>query len=567
MLVRSILIMIVCCLCSSPATAADHPALFRCGTHAPSVTPATVRRPAETGGIYLPAAGVLRVLIVFVSFPDDETPHPYWPAHQPPDSMHRFIDPDTITHSTNAFNLTNYFRQMSLGAFHVIGDAVWVETAHSREEYRNSGSYGAANMAVLPEKVDPLVDFSRYDNWTRSGDYSHVNAPDSIVDMVIMVWRTTMWGYLGEASLGYKPAIPADGKWIAMGYPAFYPQPVGSGVTCEYPYGDTPTHVMRTMVHEMSHWLLGIFHPYNGSKPDGKFQYWGMLCNGERVSSCANTYDREQLGWIAPAVLHSGSTVQLADFVTTGAAGKFHPPSGEPGEYIYLENHQGLSVFDDVTLNPADRGVWVLHQQGPYVEMDNIRIRPADGDWRWKVEKGGAPCYGATVPVFSRGEPDVSAGLSHRDQIPTPSSLVIGWWHTGTMLARSTVELTSVVKDFVVPLTPPTRSSPPPVTRRHTPGHALPPDLHSKSPGCRMVSRHVRWQMTLSRFPRHADIWVHRPPVRCRARTHLPGDRNGMQANPWRATSSGRSSSGRWVQTAGGQRCMPEACSPGPIRP
>ena len=419
---RLILIMILCCcLGRSTTQAADHPELFRCGARG---TSATVRRTAETGGIYLPAAGVLRVLIVFVSFPDDETPHPYWPAHQPPDSMHRFIDPDTITHATNAFNLTNYFRQMSLGAFHVIGDAVWVETAHSREEYRNSGSYGAANMAVLPEKVDPLVDFSRYDNWTRSGDYSHVNAPDSIVDMVIMVWRTTMWGYLGEASLGYKPAIPADGKWIAMGYPAFYPQPVGSGVTCEYPYGDTPTHVMRTMVHEMSHWLLGIFHPYNGSKPDGKFQYWGMLCNGERVSSCANTYDREQLGWITPAVLHSGSTVQLADFVTTGAAGKFHPPSGEPGEYIYLENHQGLSVFDDVTLNPADRGVWVLHQQGPYVEMDNIRIRPADGDWRWKVEKGGAPCYGATVPVFSRGEPDVSAGLSHRDQIPTPSSLV-----------------------------------------------------------------------------------------------------------------------------------------------
>ena len=181
---------------------------------------------------------------------------------------------------------------------------------------------------------------------------------------------------------------------------------------------------MRTMVHEMSHWLLGIFHPYNGSKPDGKFQYWGMLCNGERVSSCANTYDREQLGWIAPTFLHSGTTVHLADFVTTGAAGKFHPPAGEPDEFIYLENHQGLSVFDDVTLNPEDRGVWVLHQQGPYVEMDNLRIRPVDGDWHWKVGSTGSACFGATVPVFSRGEPDVSTGLSHRDQIPTPSSLV-----------------------------------------------------------------------------------------------------------------------------------------------
>jgi hypothetical protein len=420
--VRSIIVMIVCCsFCSLSAPAADHTGPFRCGTRAGSVS---VQRTAETGGIYLPSSGVLRVLIVFASFADDETPHPYWHAHQPPDSMARFIDPDTTTGSTDAFNLTHYFRQMSLGKLQVIGDAVWVESSHSQEEYRNSGSYGAANMAVLPEKVDPIIDFSRYDNWTKLGDYSHVNVPDSIVDMVIMVWRTTMWGYLGEASLGYKPAIPVDGKRIEMGYPAYYPQPIGSGVTCEYPYGDDPSRVMRTMVHEMSHWLLGIFHPYNGLKPDGKFQYWGMLCNGERISACANTYDREQLGWIVPTVLDPGTTVRLADFVTTGAAGKFHPPSGEPQEFLYLENHQGLSVFDDVTLNSADRGVWVLHQQGPYVEMDNLRILPSDGDWQWSGGTVPSACFGSAVPVFSRGEPDVGAGLSHRDQIPTSTSLL-----------------------------------------------------------------------------------------------------------------------------------------------
>lgn len=408
-------------LLSRPASAADHPHTRQCGTH----PAATLLRTADgDGGIYLPSAGVLRILIVFASFPDDTTAHAYWPARQAPLFMNSFIDPDTVTRSTGPFNLTHYFRQMSLGKLHVIGDAVWVESQHSQEEYRASGSYGAANMAIIPESVDPVVDFSRYDSWTRTANYTHVNAPDSIVDMVVMVWRTTMWGYLGEASLGYKPAIPADGKRIAMGYPAYLPMPVGSGVTCEYPYGDTPVRVMRTMVHELSHWLLGIFHPYNGSKPDGKFQYWGMLCNGERMSGCANTYDRASLGWITPRVVQPPATITLGDFITTGDAARYHPPGGDPDEYIYCENHQGLSVFDDVTAEAADRGVWLLHQQGPYIEMDNLRILPADGMWQWSVAGPPTSCFGTTVPVYTRGAPDILTGYSHRDQIPTPASLV-----------------------------------------------------------------------------------------------------------------------------------------------
>jgi M6 family metalloprotease-like protein len=396
----------------------------QCGTTA---LPGSSQPLDETGGIYITSKGTLRVLVVFASFPDDETPHPYWPAHNPPLFMQQFIDPDTGTHSQNSFNLTNYFRQMSLGQFHVVGEAVWVESAHSQEEYRN-GSYGRANTDVLPRQVDSLVDFSKYDQWTRLADFSHANTPDGAVDMIIMVWRTTMFEYLGEASLGYKPAIMADGKRIDMGYPMSVPLPAGSGVTCEYPYGDSPQQVMRTMAHEVGHWLLGGFHPYNGLKPDGKHQFWGILCAGQRLSSCANAYDRERLGWITIPELPPDHNVSLADFVTTGSAYKYHPPAGEPREYFYMENHQQLSVFDDVTANPRDKGVWILHQQGPYAEMDNLRITASDGYWRWENSRSTAACFSQTLPVFRKVLPRVQAGESHRDQIPTPSS-VVDWMY------------------------------------------------------------------------------------------------------------------------------------------
>lgn len=374
-------------------------------------------------GTHITANGTLRILVVFASFPDDEKVHPYWPAHQPPLFMDQFIDPDTTVHSQSPLNLTNYFNQMSLGKFHLIGEAIWVQSWHSQTEYAN-GSYGRANWSVLQESVDPIVDFSRYDNWTNQSNYLNTNAPDSIVDMIIMVWRTTVFDYVGEASLGYKTGFVVDGKRIEMGFPERPDFPRGSGVTCEFPYSDTPQRLLRTMVHEFGHWLLGGPHPYNSATLDGKHQYWGILCAGQRVSSCANSYERERLGWVSVPDVLPNSDIVLPDYVTTGVSHRYHPPSGDPLEYLYLENHQRQSVFDDVTGNPDDRGLWILHQEGPYIESDNLRIMASDGNWSWSNPGTTTACFSAGLPIFTRGDPGVLTGLSHRDQIPNGSSAV-----------------------------------------------------------------------------------------------------------------------------------------------
>jgi M6 family metalloprotease-like protein len=377
----------------------------------------------DVGGKHITARGTLRILIVFASFPDDETPHPFWPAHQPPLFMEQFIDPDTLRRSTGPFNLTHYFREMSLGQFALIGDVLWVESARSVSEYSSSGSYGHANSDLIRDRLDSLVDFSQYDRWARLGDFSTLNAPDGVVDMMVIVWRTTIYGYLGEASLGYKPAIPVDGKRIEMGFPENFLVSQGSGVTCEYPYSDSPGRTMQTMVHEFGHWLLGGPHPYS-TQLASKHQYWGILCAGQRLSSCVNAYERERLGWITVPEIDPDRDISLGDFVRTGAALKYHPANGDPLEYFYVENHQKLSIFDDATLNPDDRGVWILHQQHPYMELDNLRIRPSDGNWKWENEGAGPACFGQDLPLFRRGVPRVMAGESHRDQIPTQTSSV-----------------------------------------------------------------------------------------------------------------------------------------------
>ncbi len=412
--------LIVCMVAFSSIASADDTVWMRCGLRGNAIA-RVVTGADDIGGKHITANGTLRILVVFVSFFDDETPHAYWPAHSPPLYMQQFIDPDTATNSQSPFNLTNYFHQMSLGRFHVVGEARWVELLHSQEEYRN-GAYGRANRNALQECVDPIIDFTQYDRWSKVADFIHTPAPDSIVDMIVMVWRTNMFESVGEASLGYRGGFYVDGRRIESGFPEYLPMPLGSGVTCQYLYTDTPYKVMQTMVHEMGHWLLGGPHPYNNESVHGKHIYWGIICNGLRAASCANSYEREKLGWITVPEIEQGADIMLSDYVTTGSALKYHPQNGEVAEFFYLENHQFTSPFDDVTINGEDKGIWVLHQQGPYMELDNLKIRPSDGFWNWDNPGVTSTCFSQPLPIFQRGNPKILTGLSHRDQIPTNAS-------------------------------------------------------------------------------------------------------------------------------------------------
>ncbi len=391
-----------------------------CGT---TGTRALRRATDDIGGRHLTDRGTLRILLVFASFPDDDTPNPFWPPHQPPLAMRQFIDPDTSTGSTTAFNLTNYFRQMSLGQFHLVGDVVWIESHHSMTEYSN-GSYGRANTNLLTEQLDSIVDFSKYDSWTNVADYMNAGSGDGLVDMIVMVWRTNIFPYIGEASLGRKPTVVLDGVRVGMGFPEDYANPVGSGVTCEFLYNDTPEKVMRTIAHELGHWLLGGPHPYNSDVLGGKHSYWGILCDGKRIASCMNAYEREQLGWITIPEVRPDSTYLLPDYISTGISLKYHPADGSPLEYFYLENHQRRSVFDDVSVNSEDRGVWILHQQGPYQELDNLRTEPSDGRWQWDDRGIRNSCFGQPLTLFHKGDPAVQRGPSHRDMIATQATEV-----------------------------------------------------------------------------------------------------------------------------------------------
>lgn len=377
----------------------------------------------QQGGIYLTSQNELKVLVVFVRFKDDNSYHPHWPAGQPPTNYSTFIDQNLQTNSTHYINLTNYFKKMSLGVYKVTGQAVYVETPNNMSYYGtppNMNRY-LATKEVLQQKVDPIINFSDYDNWSSSANYNHSNQPDGTVDHIIMIWRAStlpfpfsnFWS--GEASLGGGASYTVENgtKTIKTGYGLN----AGSGVTVHYWGERTPERNFKVVVHETSHWLLGGSHPYNtwGDYDNGKL-IWGMLTGGNE-GICANVYERERLAWIDPTPI-TGDILNAPfhDYVEYGTAYKYHPPNGETNEYYYFANHQKLSIYDNATSNPNDKGIFVLHQRNIYNETNNIRVKTSNGQWNW-ANPFNTNCWGNTVPAFKPSTVN-RAGLNNRDRLP-----------------------------------------------------------------------------------------------------------------------------------------------------
>ena len=331
---------------------------------------------SQEGGIYLTAQGELKVLVVFVRFKDDTAPHPYWPVGQSPQNYTTFIDSNLQIGSTHHINLTNYFKQMSLGLFKVTGQVLSVETPNIRSHY--GGDFYLANKEVLQQKVDPLINFEDYDKWGYNEDYQHSNQPDGTVDMIVMIWRGLVFSdqWSGKATLGaslhYK--VENETKTIKTSFGGGE----GSGVTVQYWGERTPERNFKVTIHEIGHWLLGGNHPYSEGT-NNEHKIWGILSRADE-GICTNTYERERLAWINPTPI-TGDVLNapFQDYVEYGDAYKYHPSNGASNEYFYFENHQKLSTYDNVTNNANDEGIFIIHQFGIYDNSDNIRIKTSNG--------------------------------------------------------------------------------------------------------------------------------------------------------------------------------------------
>ena len=371
---------------------------------------------SQKGGRYITSMGDLKVLVVFAKFKDDTNAHQFWPADSYPSELNNFIDSDMQMGSSHFMNLTNYYNQMSFGNFRVTGKTIGAETPYPVSHYiPENGIYpdrSLANKDILLS-IDDSIDYREFDNWANIIKYNNVNEPDGTADMVIVIWRGFVFSenWSGEASLGGGSEFMVESNQIKikMGYGGYGTD--GSGVTVQYWGERTPERNFKVTIHEVAHWLIQSEHPYSNVN----HTFWGMLTLGSE-GICANTFERERVSWINPISIDGTIlSAPMGDYITTPSSYKYHPENGYIGEMFYFENHQRLSIYDNVSSNPDDKGIFIVHISNGFYIGDCVRVLTSNGFWNWD-SPGISDCWGNDMPAFRKISVNRN-GFGNRDKI------------------------------------------------------------------------------------------------------------------------------------------------------
>jgi len=340
----------------------------------------------------------IRVLVVYVTFPNDNTPnylHSIWEPPPDPEIATRPVNPYPLTNGRLIHNevgdpndyfmerypdytISDYFCEMSMGDYDVIGDEYYLISEHTEGECKSYGwKQGRMNQYVL-EYLDELHNYEfpwyLYDNWSKVGDQWYFDQPDGDADMVMIVYRYLpdndevgndnyewFWdaGTGGMATLAINPAIYFDGVKIGK----------DQGITSTNRMHNT-THTELIMIHEYSHKIFGNQIPISGIHTNH-----GMMTPSHDMSTyvmspwerCADVVDYTDYTYIheKSVTLH-----HLNDYVESGEVLRItnngHIGTQSSVCHYWVTNHQKISVYDGVLRGGKDCYQLNFAEQDPY---------------------------------------------------------------------------------------------------------------------------------------------------------------------------------------------------------
>lgn len=395
----------------------------------------------------------LRALVVFVQFSNDKSDVINWQSGKLPNYANNIFD-DKVSKKYRDSTVSDYFSKMSNGKFDFIAD-VYPELIRIDKDT----TYGECNLQVLQKIDNEIKDFKKYDNWKNENGkfiFKEGNG-DSYIDMLFIIYRNTdnkKFGVAGGmANLGFsKDFITHDKLKINGSGPGIQ----GSGVTSIVRNKMYNAFMITPhLSHEYGHYLFGSGHTrISGLMPGEPYGYWGGTL-------AMSSWEKNFLGYGGFIDANSdGFTKELHDFVTTGEAIRVSIPFNNPnsGEYILIENHQRLSMYDRVIMGGALAGDWRPNYtigKGIYIWYvtngnsfpPNIVSIQADGSWDWKpAEKIVMPeGWPPTLTDIKKVKPDIYLNTGKGDR--NTDLLGVGQqdkWHDINPLTKK-VELTREV--------------------------------------------------------------------------------------------------------------------------
>ena len=276
-------------------------------------------------------------------------------------------------------NISRYYYEMSGGQFRLMADLfphrINIDASDITET--DLDGWFQINLKVLETMKTqyPNFDWSPYDKRKNKSRYLFdssdviTNPSDNKPDYVVFLYRFALSGW---------PQYPISGmeKWrggaIGNSRATIYPKGLAyNGYTFDkgsgYIHYASISDFSEIFIHETAHNIYNCPHYANANGVAGYYFYgqngWGAIKHfGWTPFACANGWERWYLDWIenieangvntdikSATDLNPTGEYTLRDYLTTGDVLRLKIPNGTgKNQYLWLENHQGLSIFGGV---------------------------------------------------------------------------------------------------------------------------------------------------------------------------------------------------------------------------
>ncbi|MEX2596587.1 MAG: T9SS type A sorting domain-containing protein [Salibacteraceae bacterium] len=331
--------------------------------------------------------GELRVLIIYAEI--------NYPTATKNDDKYEWDQGDLPTWANQRFDhqwtgspsgdMTKFFYEMSLGNYIVLGDYIDQPITVDSADVINIGNHASVASAVISEantlgslNTQQGYGFNDFDFWDDAPAFGapRNNTGNDSYDHVMIFLRN--WAEQ-SASAVIPGNIPVN----------LYSKPSDT-------YSVFQSNSFDIRKHEYGHLLLGNnnFHSSGGHDNTSIPSYfipnqggWGIMGNAASSIKTINAWERRRLDWKAAgrsmniSCLDGGTEIstdldalnpshqnayKLRDFVTTGDAIRIKLPflpEDEFQQWLWIENHQGLTEFD----NHENVGCQTPFQKGLYM--------------------------------------------------------------------------------------------------------------------------------------------------------------------------------------------------------
>lgn len=299
---------------------------------------------------------------------------------------------EDVYSDTNLNNMSNYFYQMSGGQFEVIAEFFPERLVVGGQDVNYKGDGLVATSSLnLTAAVDSLeariqqlqadtgysFNFASFDNRIFSEKFKINNTTDYVgdsiidnkIDFTLFIIRSgsTNGGALLDPQ-NHSFLDENDVPFSTINYSVF-----GSGT-------DGNSNIMR---HEIAHATDEMPHANTvNNNVFGNHFYndymWGEM-NGDNVFYTANGWERWRRGWMDTVYYADGTQdsveVTLGDFITKGEALRIKiPGTSNPEQFLWLENHQGISVYDQRDPPPGlDTTISATTEKGVYAYVSTLK--------------------------------------------------------------------------------------------------------------------------------------------------------------------------------------------------